>query len=51
MVNDIKKTKNLRSIFFSLGRTPLHHAAMRNNYNNAKQLIQLGAPIDVKIFS
>ncbi|CAF1052332.1 unnamed protein product [Rotaria sordida] len=29
------------------GRTPLHHAAMRNNYNNAKQLIQLGASIDI----
>ncbi|CAF3667628.1 unnamed protein product [Rotaria sp. Silwood1] len=28
-------------------RTPLHHAAMRNNYHNAKQLIQLGAPINI----
>jgi len=34
----------------SSGRTPLHHAAMRNNYNNAKQLIEFGASIDVRIF-
>jgi ankyrin repeat protein len=51
MVNDFKKNKKSSfNFFFPLGRTPLHHAAMRNNYNNAKQLIQLGAPIDVKIF-
>ncbi|CAF2069611.1 unnamed protein product [Rotaria magnacalcarata] len=29
------------------GRTPLHHAAMRNNYNSAKQLIELGASINI----
>ncbi|CAF0772592.1 unnamed protein product [Adineta ricciae] len=29
------------------GRTPLHHAAMRNNCTNAKQLIELNAPIDI----
>ncbi|UJR22073.1 hypothetical protein I4U23_025139 [Adineta vaga] len=29
------------------GRTPLHHAAMRNNYNNAKQLIEFNAPFDI----
>ncbi|CAF3986350.1 unnamed protein product [Adineta steineri] len=34
-------------LIFSLGRTPLHHAAMRNNYINAQQLIKFGAIIDI----
>lgn len=46
----VKFSNQWLDFFFSSGRTALHHAAMRNNYNNAKQLIQLGASIDVKIF-